>query len=73
MRGASVSTKTTIKDVPVKPYEDNTVWQQFTMYDRMPYIWDTDLNAERLFRKETGNIIKAYRCKIEEPFEVKHE
>jgi len=43
------------------------------MYDRMPYVWDPDLNVEKVFRKVTGNIIKAYRCKIEEPIEVKYE
>lgn len=59
------------KDMPMKPYED-TMWDQFSMYEKMPYIWNTDLNAERVFRKESGNIIKAYRCKIEEPIEVKH-
>ena len=60
------------KDVPVRPYEDS-MWDQFSMYEKMPYIWNKDLNTDRVFRKESGNIIKAYRCKIEEPFEVKYE
>lgn len=57
---------------PVRPYEDSMP-DYSTMYDRMPYVWDTDLNIERVYRKVTGNIIKAHRCKIEEPIEVKHK
>lgn len=60
------------KATPVKPYDD-TLWDRNSMYDRMPYVWDPDLNVERIFKTVTGNIIKGYRCKIEEPVEVKHE
>ncbi|HWT74576.1 MAG TPA: hypothetical protein VN258_07630 [Mobilitalea sp.] len=56
----------------VRPYDDS-MWDRNSMYDRMPYVWDPDLNVEKVFRKVTGNIIKAYRCKIEEPIEVKYE
>lgn len=66
-----MNTIATKKDMPVKPYED-TMWDQFSMYEKMPYIWNSDFNADRVLRRESGNIIKAYRCKIEEPFEVKH-
>lgn len=60
------------KEAPVKPYDDS-LWDRNSMYDMMPYVWDPDLNIERVFAKVTGNIIKAYRCKIIEPYEVKHE
>ncbi len=57
---------------PVTPYDDS-MWDRNSMYDRMPYVWDPDLNVEKVFRKVTGNIIKAYRCKTDVPFELKHE
>ena len=57
---------------PVKPYDDS-MWDQWTMYDMMPYVWDSDLNAEKKYAKVSGNIIKAYRCQMQEPYELKHE
>lgn len=72
MRGVGVNTIVTKKDVPERPYEE-ILWEQFSMYDRMPYVWDSDMNVEKVFRRETGNIIKAYRCNIEKPIEVKYE
>jgi len=42
------------------------------MYDRMPFVWNPDLNVERIYTKVTGNVIKAYRCKIDKPYEIKH-
>lgn len=57
---------------PVKPYDD-TLWDRNSMYDKMPYVWDPDLNVERIFKKVTGNVIKGYRCKMEASFEIKHE
>lgn len=60
------------KAAPVSPYDDS-MWDRYSMYDRMPYVWDPDLNVEKIFARVTGNVIKAYRCKINEPYEVKHE
>ncbi len=54
---------------PLKPY-DETMWENFTLYDNMPYVWDTDY--ERRLTLESGNLIKGYRCKIKEPYEIKH-
>lgn len=67
-----MNTKKEAKKPPVKPYDDS-MWDRYSMYDMMPYVWDPDLNVERIFRRVTGNIIKGYRCKLEETIEVKHE
>lgn len=67
-----MQTNSEVKAAPVRPYDDS-MWDRTSMYDRMPYVWDPDLNVERIFKKITGNVIKGYRCKIEEPFEVKNE
>jgi hypothetical protein len=58
--------------VAVSPYDDS-MWDHNSMYDKMPYIWDPDLNIEKKFAKITGNIIKSSRCQIKEPYEVKHQ
>ncbi len=60
------------KAAPVKAYDDS-MWDRWSMYDKMPYIWDPDLNVEHIFTRISGNIIKSYRCQIKDPFEVKHE
>ncbi|TAH73781.1 MAG: hypothetical protein EWM47_02290 [Anaerolineaceae bacterium] len=54
---------------PLKPY-DETMWDYFSLYDNMPYVWNAD-NEKRL-TLESGNIIKGYRCQIKEPYEIKH-
>lgn len=59
------------KEASVSPYDDS-MWDRNSMYDRMPYVWDSDLNVEKVFTKVTGNVIKAYRCKTREPYEIKH-
>lgn len=59
------------KSPPLKPYDDS-IWDCYSMYDRMPYVWDPDMNVEKVFKKTTGNVIKAYRCKLEDTIEVKH-
>ncbi|MDD3174605.1 MAG: hypothetical protein PHF63_13255 [Herbinix sp.] len=60
------------RNVPVKPYDDS-MWERYSIYDKIPYVWDADLNTEKTFNTISGNIIKSYRCKFEEPYEVKHE
>lgn len=54
---------------PLKPYNDS-MWDYFTLYDNMPYKWDTD--NEKRIALFSGNIIKGYRCKINEPYEIKY-
>lgn len=64
--------KSGTENLPDRPYDDS-LWDQNSMYDRMPYVWDPGLNVEKIYARVSGNIIKAYRCQIKEPFEVKHE
>jgi hypothetical protein len=59
------------KTAPIKPYDDS-MWENWTIYDNLPNELDSDLRAERKLAKESGNIIKSYRCLIKEPYEVKH-
>lgn len=54
---------------PVKPYDDS-MWDRFRMYDNLPYQWDS--GNEKHLTRISGNVIKAYRCMIKEPYEVKH-
>ncbi len=51
---------------------DNSVMEYNSMYDQMPFVWDSDLNVERIITKVSGNLIKFYRCKVKEPYELKH-
>jgi hypothetical protein len=71
-RGVGVKTMKEQKAAPVKPYDDS-MWDRNSMYDTMPYAWDRDINIDKRFTRESGNIIKFYRCQIKEPYEVKHE
>jgi hypothetical protein len=61
-----------VRNAPSKPYDDS-LWDRNSMYDKMPYVWDPDLNVEKIFKKVTGNVIKGYRCKMDCSFEVRHE
>lgn len=67
-----MDTSIAVKTAPARPYDDSA-WEHWSMYDNMPYIWNPDLNVERVFKYITGNIIKGYRCNIVETFEIKHE
>jgi hypothetical protein len=66
-----VNTKNEERATQLKPY-DNTMWEHWSMYDNMPYNWDPDLNVEKIFKYISGNIIKSYRCKLDEPYELNH-
>ncbi len=54
---------------PLKPY-DEIIWEQSSIYDSMPYVWD--MESERIFTLVSGNVIKGYRCRIKEPYKIKH-
>lgn len=54
---------------PLKPY-DETILDYFSLYDNMPYEWNMD--NDKTLRLVSGNLIKSYRCKIKEPYEIKH-
>lgn len=55
--------------LPIKPYDDH-INEHFTLYDNMPYSWDSDF--ERHLSLVSGNVIKGYRCKIKEPYKIDH-
>lgn len=67
-----MDTKKSMNTSKMKPY-DEIMWEHWAMYDNMPYIWDPDLNVDRTFKSLSGNIIKAYRIQMDEPYEIKHE
>jgi hypothetical protein len=61
-----------ISAASLKPYDDS-MWENWSLYDNMPYSWDPELNPEKRLAFESGNIIKGYRCLIkDQPYEVKH-
>lgn len=72
LRGVRLETMNTPDIVKVRPYDDS-MWERYSIYDNMPYVWDADLNAMHIFTTVSGNLIKSYRCKILEPYEIKHK
>jgi len=66
-----VNTKIDKKVAPVEPYDDS-MWDQWRVYDSIPYIMDKDMCDESNIVMESGNIVKSYRCVIKGPYEVKH-
>lgn len=56
---------------PVKPYDDS-IWEKWSMYDNMPYYWDPDLYDVKKLSMVSGNVIKANRCLMKEPYEVRN-
>jgi hypothetical protein len=72
IRGVDVDTRKTENTPKMKPYDD-IMWEQWSMYDAMPYIWDPDLNVERVFKCISGNVIKYYRIQMDDPYMIKHE
>lgn len=60
-----------LEAAPIKTYDDS-IWNQFEMYDNMPYVWNSDLSSEMILALESGNIIKAYRCIVKDPYEIKN-
>ena len=56
---------------PIKPYDDS-MWENWIIYDNIPYELDSDLRAIKSFSKVSGNVIKSYRCLVKEPYEAKH-
>ncbi len=67
-----METNTAMMTTHMKPYDDSS-WEHWSMYDNMPYVWNSDLNEDRTYKNVTGNIIKGYRCNIIEAVEIKHE
>ncbi len=72
IRGVDVDTKKTENTPKMKPY-DAMLGEHWSMYDAMPYVWDPDLNVEKVFKCISGNIIKFYRFQMDEPYEIRYE
>ena len=66
-----METKKSKTSTSLKPYDDS-IWDQWNMYDNMPYVWDKDLCPYNCIIENNHNIIKFYRYQIKEPYEVKH-
>lgn len=64
-----MDSKSIKKHTNERPFDDSA-FDRYSMYDNMPYEWDPDLNIEKVFRRESGNLIKGYRCNLEEPFKL---
>lgn len=64
-----MDSKLVLKHTKERPFDDSA-FDRYTIYDNMPYRWDPDLNIDHVFRLESGNLIKSYRCKQKEPFEL---
>jgi hypothetical protein len=67
-----MDTKKNKESVPVKPYDDS-MWDRYAMYDKIPYVWNSDLTIDKTFQVYSGNIIKYYQYQMQESIEVKHE
>lgn len=71
LRGVDMGAMSKKEFTTVSSYDDS-LWDRYSLYDNMPFVWDTDLNVERIFTYVSGNLIKSYRCNMKEPYEVKH-
>lgn len=71
MRGADVNKKE-VHTSQMKPYDDS-IWENWLIYDNIPYEQDPELFKDRVFKSITGNIIKSHRIQMVEPYELKHE
>ncbi len=67
-----MDTKKEIHTPQMKPYDDS-MWENWLIYDNMPYQQDPSLCVDRSFKPISGNIVKSYRIQIVEPYEIKHE
>lgn len=57
---------------PLSPYTE-AQWDKWTMYNNIPYEWDEDLYHEKKVQLYSGNLIKSYRCLVNEPLEIQNE
>ncbi len=72
MRGVDVDIKKEMHTPQTKPYDDS-IWENWLIYDSMPYRQDPELFVERAIRLVSGNIVKSCRIQMVEPYEIKHE
>lgn len=51
-----------------EPYDDS-MWDQWIIYDNKPYQRDNDICS--VITRVSGNLIKSNRCRIKDPYELK--
>lgn len=56
----------------LKPF-DNTLLDDLSMYDKMPYTSNYDLCNSNTVCKESGNLLKSYRVSEKEPYIIKQD
>lgn len=54
---------------PIQPF-DVTYGEFMNMYDNMPYVRNVALCSDDMVRKESGNIVKFYRCALKEACKI---
>lgn len=60
------------KNTKLKPF-DNTLMDDLSMYDKMPYSSNYDLCNSNTVCKESGNLLKSYRVNEKEPYIIKQD
>ncbi|WP_310605005.1 hypothetical protein [Anaerosporobacter sp.] len=60
------------KTTKLKPF-DNTLMEDLSMYDKMPYTSTYDLCNTNTVCLESGNLLKSYRIKEKEPYVIKQD
>lgn len=60
------------KNTKLKPF-DNTLMDDLSMYDKMPYSSNYDLCNSNTVCKESGNLLKFYRVNEKEPYIIKQD
>lgn len=56
----------------LKPF-DNTLMDDLTMYDKMPYHSNYDLCNSNTVCLESGNLLKSYRVNEKEPYVIEQD
>lgn len=49
---------------------DSSSTDHLSMYDNLPYKRNSDVCNGEAVTKETGNVLKFYRCRLENPYEI---
>lgn len=72
-RGANMdNNKTEKQSHSVRPYVDSQ-WEDWTMYNNIPYHFDEDLYHDKKIQLYSGNIIKHQRCQMIDTLELKYQ
>lgn len=53
----------------VRPYDDS-MWDQWIIYDKKSYQRDSDVCCD--ISRISGNLIKSSRCHMKDPYELKY-